>query len=277
MSNEVTLFGTEDFDAIAALTGAFTGGNTLIPRLRINYNLGEDEDKPLPLGTYVVTQDTVAVYAKTILFRPFLNAFQYVEYDPATNTYPNKSVIIKKFTEEAFDELGGLACGKVKAADKGLLSGDELIRQKKIKCNRILYGTATLIDAVDGDKAKQTVKDIPVVWRMASSNFNAPKQALDIITSLKHQYFHHQLKLSLKREKQGSTIYYLSLVEPNLADMLSFSAEDMSTFRMFQETIDRENKSILNKWKASKKGSRSTDDLIDVSKELELNDPMPAF
>lgn len=266
MSTDLTALQSSDFDQIAALTGATVNTSSYLPVLKINRDSEDNAGNAIPTGTYCVSQDGKAVYSKTAIFRPFMNCFQYLEYDPKENTYPNKSVIIKSFNEEAFDELGGLRCGKVKKDFLEHCSPQEQLRQKNIKCYRHLYGLVTIDD----------IENLPVVWKMAASNFNAPKNALDVITKLKHHFFQHSLNLSLKREKNGATVYYLSLVEPNLSGVIDFTNEDMATFSMFQEIIDRENKAVLAKWKKAKKlAVDADDDLIDVSKELSLDDDLP--
>src|SRR5690349_18626141 len=98
---------------MAAATGANVASSNGLPRLRINRESEDDNGNTVPVGTYCVVYNDVAIYAKQVKFRPFLNTYQYMVYDSKSNSYTNKSIIIKNFNEQAIDELGGLKCGKI--------------------------------------------------------------------------------------------------------------------------------------------------------------------
>lgn len=268
MSTQIILFGTDEFEAIAKETGAnLYSSAALIPNLKINREAETEEGKRVPTGTFYVSQDGNAVYGKPARFRPFINAFQYMEYSATDNKFPNKTIIIKSLSDEAHDELGGLKCGKISQKDQESLSETDKIAQKAIKCYRLLFGLLTMA-GVTADGEPANVDELPVLWRMAGTNFNAPKVALDSITKLRHLSFQHDLILNTKREKQGSNVYYTALVEAELAEVIEFTSEDGETYKSFQEYIDRENHFVLEKWKQAKKISTNED----VYSQLELND-----
>jgi hypothetical protein len=269
LSSDLITFDEKSFHEIAKLTGATTRETIVLPNLTINRSSEDDEGTTVPSGTFKIAQEGVAIYSKTAIFRPFINAYQYVEYDPVSNTYPNRSIVIKSFNEEPIDLLGGISCGKVAFKDQDKLGPEEQLRQKHIKCRRLMYGLVTMEDGVNTTGEATTVEDLPVLFRLASSNFIAPQDALKAITRLKHQYFQHSLELSLKREKKGATVYYLVQVKPNLKTSLEFTDDNMDTFRTFQEVIDRENGFIAAKWRTAKKNAVEE---INVAQELELND-----
>ncbi len=265
---------------MAALTGAFTGpASTILPNLKFNRESETDEGVFVPVGTYMVTQDGVNVYAKTAFFRVFINTFQYMQYDEKTQKYPNKSIIIKTFNEDAIDELGGIRCGKINRKEletlkaKGLISPQDLEKQEQVRCYRGLYGLVTLQDAVTEAGEDVVVENLPVLWKTQGSNFNAADDALKAITKMKHLYFQHWLVLGkLKREKHGSNVYYTTIAEPILDKEVEFTAEDMVTFKMFQETIDKENRAVAAKWRETKKQAEPYNLEADVLQELALND-----
>jgi len=112
-----------------------------------------------------------------------------------------------------------------------------------------------------------------VLWRMSGDNFNGPKEALDAITKMRHLCFQHWLKLDKpEKKKQGSNIYYVSVVVPDLANVVEFSTEDMATFGFFQNLITTENKAVAEKWRLSKRIADVA--IMDnaVLADLELND-----
>lgn len=259
-STELANIKTLDYNQIAALTGADTQTSTILPRLKIN------RDPDFPMGEYCVSQEGHSVYSKVARFRPFINAYQYQEYNPEANQFVNRSIIFKNFNEEPHDELGGLACGKVKRDLWDKLEPNEQLRQRNIKCNRLMYGTLSFPEG--------EVENLPVMFKLSGSNFMTPKDALAAITKARHQYFNHMLELTTKKQKQGSTVYYEVLVQPILKDFIEFTDEDMDTFSLLQETIDRENSFVMNKWKAVKKSQVKEDDKA-LLKTLELNDDIP--
>jgi hypothetical protein len=274
----VTFNNQDNFASIAALTGASVSSAVYLPRLRVNRHAVNDDDKSIPMGTYAVTQDDSTVYSKTVLFRIFINAFQYSEYDPKERKYVNRSVIIKGFNEEPIDELGGIACGKVSAKNLDSLSAEQKAHQKNIKCTRLLYGTVCMEETIDADGNKDSIVNLPVVFRLNGGNFMAPKDALAAITKMKHHFFQHYLKLTTKRNKQGDNIFYDIVVNPTLDTTVPFTEEDLETFNLFQEVIERENSYISKKWTEAKRSLvKASDDDIDVASALGFDDSLPRF
>lgn len=281
MSKElVTVFGTDDFNAIAAETGAFVGGNTYLPQLKINAEVVDDDGNQIPFGTYKITQEGVTVYGKLpVLFRPFMNTFQYLHYDSKARAFVNKTVIVKSFSEQMLDENGGMRCGKINAkelkvlVDKNLISAEELAKQKEIKCVRGLYGLVTMNDAVTADGDKVTIEDLPCVWKMQGTNFNAVDEALKGITKIRHLFFQHWLSLDkLNRKKEGSVTYFEAVVSAILDKEVPFTKDDMETFNDFKELIAKENNAVLAKRRDSLKDNEPFDLEADTLKDLELND-----
>ena len=76
--------------------------------------IAEDDDgNQLSAGVYTVYDSSIEdrVYSikdKPIQFRPFINSYQYMEYDPNNNNYPCSSVIFKSWKDEPIDTNGGV-------------------------------------------------------------------------------------------------------------------------------------------------------------------------
>lgn len=278
MNTSLVEFNSSDrYNEIAALTGASVQG-TYLPRLQVNRHAVNDDDKPIPMGTYSVTQDDKTVYGKTALFRTFINAYQYAQYDPKEKKYINRSVIIKSFNEEAIDMLGGLRCGKVSAKDIDQLNPADKLLQQNIKCARLMYGTVTLLEAVDVDAKKVELVDVPVMFKLTGSNFmgfeSSIKNSLDAITKMKHHYFQHNLKLVTKRKpkRDDGAIFYDVVASPVLNEVITFEEKDMDTFHLFQDIIDRENKFVADKFTAFKKAAVKEYDIGEVASALAFDD-----
>lgn len=275
MTTDLSVYTNKDnFEEVARLTGANVRDNVYLPRLTVTRDSEDEDGNSVPIGTFSVTQDDTTVYAKAATFRVFLNAYQYQAYDPVVRKYTNRSIIIKSFNEEALDEKGGLACGKIARKQLEAASDEVKARQRNIKCNRLVFGLVSFPDAVTAKGEKTSIESIPVTWKLSGTNFMAPKNAFDAITKMKHHFFQHNLLLSTKRQKNGATVYYEVLVDPVLNNEIEFTSEDIDTIKLFNETIDRENRYVVSKWKAVKNEAVTQQD-VDIASALRLDDEIP--
>ncbi len=271
----MTTFKTDNYDDIAALTGAYVPSSTYLPSLTVNKKVIKEGKKVLvDAGTYKITQSDVSVYAETVLFRPFINTFQYMQYDPDENKFLNKSIIIKNFREQAIDELGGLKCGHVSFKQRETLKNAGLpVPDRNTKCYRNIYGLLTMTDAVTETGEETSVTNLPILWRTSGDNYNAANNALKTIETHRHFIFQHNLFLGVPKEAtSGSNTYYVMEAKAVMTEELPFTDEDQATFKMFQESIDRENKYVAAKWRDAKKNAEPFD--MSVMKELELSDSL---
>jgi hypothetical protein len=274
LNTELVKFNSDvDFEQIASLTGAYIGNDNYLPQLRVNRLAVDNDGNQLPMGYFHVNQNNSNIYAKNALFRVFLNRYQYIKYDPFQDSYSCRSIIVSSFNEEALDDSGGLACGKIpKAKLEGVTDKDILEEQKNIRINRLLYGIVTLYDI----KNSEDKVEIPVLYRLNGINFMAPDAALKAITKIKHHFFQHNLELKTKQEKRGSNIFYTVQVNPILNQVIPFTDSDLEVFKSFQEIIESENNQILQKWKKAKKSKVSDIELsLSSFSSSDLSDPLP--
>lgn len=263
---------TLSYEQIAALTGAQVNTNTILPNLTVNRMPEDEEGTVLPMGHFTVSQGDIRVYGPKAIFRPFINAYQYSEYSPTEKKFINRSIIIKSFTEEALDMLGGLACGKIPHKRLPELSAQDQLRQKQIKCRRLVYGLVTIPNAVTKDKIKTELVELPALWKLAGGNFMAPEVAFKSLVKLKHPFFQHNLTLATKRHMVGTTIIYDVEVEVDFKNDLEFTADNMDTFTNFQDVITRENNYVSKCWREAKQADVKQLSRNDLLASLELND-----
>lgn len=277
-----------DVAAIAALTGQ-DGAQQLaprddggFPRLSINADHENDNGKVLKAGTFAMYFGDKNWYADTVSFRPFINGFQYMMWDPRggkdkKGAYVNKTIIIRSFKEEAIDERGTLICGKVK--DLSGLSADAAERQKQIKCFRLLFGnvSGTFNDGPEKDAGTRQFDQQPCVMRLRGTNFMPIGDVFQEMSKNKKLIFQHNINFTLKREKSGQTVYYV--IQPKVDDtkVLPFGESEMKLFQEFDTLIKDVNSGI---WKAHNAALRKTTTTIDpnlaaeFAKDFELNDPI---
>jgi hypothetical protein len=279
-------------DEIMEMTGQTSGNKRpAFPFLSINHTDETDDGDLIPKGTYAIYLDSVEdfVYGTPARFRPFINAYQYRVYDAKEKKTINKSIIFKSWNDEKFDELGGLACGKLPRKKYATLNKSEQKEQDNIKCKRYVFGTVSfdgVLKTAKGSKdaaVQVKVENVPCLWRSGGGSFKDVQDALDQFTNAKKQMFNHHLVLTTKREKVGTNVYYAPVMAPDLQTTIPLTKEDLELMRRFQAYIVSENNETMDKWRnaSSKKANPVADkDVIDVVAELapppELNDELPA-
>lgn len=257
-------------DELMALTGQSTGPKSDFPRLSINKDGTDDSDRQLPVGAYKLSQGGLSVYGKPVAFRPFINAYQYGVYDAESKVTTNRSIIIKSFSDEALDELGGVACGKVPFKKRDQLTKEQLEDQKKIKCYRNVYGLATF-DGHTADGQQEKIANLPCKLRLSGDNFMPIQEALDVLAKKKILMLSCSLILTSERRKNGTNIWYRLIAKPDLENLVQITDSDWDVLRMFQESIDNENKGVIEKHKASKKSTSKDGDDIRILNALDAD------
>ena len=263
--NQVASFDQLNQNQIMEMIGQDVGQTgTGLPRLTINRQPENDEGNKLPVGTYAVYDSGVEsmVYGKPATFRPFLNAFQFMEYDAEQNKFSKRSVIFKNWKDDPIDTSGGSRCGKVPFKERDKLSKAELEHQKNIKCYRLVYGTVS-IDGVTPNGNKVSVKDKPVLWRVTGSNFTPVGESIQSLKNRKKLMFNHTLSLDTERRKAGSNVFYVSDIKVNQKEV-TFTKENMELMQKFQETIATENEDIVALWKDANKSKNNGSDKEDA-------------
>ena len=238
--------------------GGQTGAG--LPRLTINRQPEDDGGNKLPVGTYSTYDSGIEsmVYGKPATFRPFINAFQFMQYDAEQNKFSNRSVIFKNWKDDPIDTSGGSRCGKVPYKERDKLSKAELEHQKNIKCYRLVFGQVT-IDGVTADGNKISIKDKPVLWRVTGSNFTPVGEAMQSLKNRKKLMFNHTLSLDTIRRKAGINVFYVSEIKVNQNEV-TFTKEDMELMQKFQDIITTENEEIVDLWKQANKAKNNGTD-----------------
>ena len=233
---------------------------TGLPRLTINRQPEDDDGNKIPMGTYGVYDSGIEsmVYGKPAIFRPFINSFQFMEYDTEQNKFSKRSVIFKNWKDEAIDTSGGTRCGKVPFKERDKLSKAQLEMQKNIKCYRLVYGTVSM-EGQNAEGNPVSIKHKPVLWRVTGSNFPPVGEAMQILKNRKKLMFNHTLSLETDKRKAGSTVYYVSSIKVN-QDEVKFTNEDMELMQKFQDIITTENEEIVGLWKEANKSKNGTAD-----------------
>ena len=267
MSNEQIM------QAIGQDDGSTLGTN--IPRLAINRSPEDDDGNQLPVGHYYTYDSTSGqnVYSKPVTLRPFISAMQYMHYDAVQGEYINRSIIFKSWREEAIDILGGTKCGKVPFKERATLTPEKLEEQRTIRCYKLVYGLLSFDKGVNSQGESVTISNLPVLYRVTGTAFSPVSAALDQLNKRKKLMFNCTFSLNTKRQKKGGNVYYTPDITVNADANLQLSDDDMETLKVFQESIDVENKEVVDLYNAAKSESnKKQTDKIDAEIVEDIED-----
>ena len=283
MTNELANFDSLSKEQIMRLTGQEddSGGNSiLLPRLAIN-RVGEDDDgNKLEVGTYKIYDPTSEkiVYSKKengpVKLRPFIRAYQYMEYNPDENNYSNKSIIFKSWKDEAIDMNGGIKCGKIPFKEQDSLSKEDQAKQRQIKCYTLVYGLLNM-HAVTGDGTETAIEDLPVLWRATGVNFRPINETITSIKGQNRLIQNTNLLLATKRKKHGANVYYMTDLNVD-KENVEFTKKNYEIIEMFNQLITEENIEISDAWKSIQNKKAKDGETAEVINAVE-DSPEKAF
>ena len=257
--------------AIGQDDGSSTGTN--IPRLAINRSPEDDDGNQLPVGHFYTYDSNVGqnVFGKPVTLRPFISAMQYMHYDADKGEYVNRSIIFKSWREEAIDILGGTKCGKIPFKERSNLTPEQLERQRTIRCYKLVYGLLSFSKGKTSQGQDHVIENIPVLYRVTGTAFSPVTSALDLLKKRKKLMFNCTFSLDTKRQKKGGNVFYVPEISVNADANLQLSDTDMETLKVFQESIDVENKEVIDLYNTAKSKGANGHDKIDAKIVEELD------
>ncbi len=257
--------------AIGQDDGSSTGSN--IPRLAINRSPEDDDGNQLPVGHFYTYDSNVGqnVFGKPVTLRPFISAMQYMHYDADKGEYVNRSIIFKSWREEAIDILGGTKCGKIPFKERSNLTPEQLEQQRTIRCYKLVYGLLSFDKGKTSQGQDHSIENIPVLYRVTGTAFSPVTAALDLLKKRKKLMFNCTFSLDTKRQKKGGNVFYVPEISVNADANLQLSDTDMETLKVFQESIDVENKEVIDLYNTAKSKGANGHDKIDAKIVEELD------
>ena len=269
MSNEQIM------QAIGQDDGSNLGNN--IPRLAINRTPEDDDGNQLPVGHFYTYDSKIGqnVFGKPITIRPFISAMQYMHYDADKGEYINRSIIFKSWKDEAIDILGGTKCGKIPFKERANLTPEQLEQQRTIRCYKLVYGLLSFKDGKTANGNAHNVENLPVLYRVTGTAFSPVSAALDQLKKRKKLMFNCSFSLETKRQKKGGNVFYVPEITVNADANLQLSDADMETLKVFQESIDIENKEVIDLYNSAKAKAPNGSDKIDAEIVEDVDDQLP--
>ena len=280
MTSLPTINNNLSYKQIAQLTGQEmpSKATSTLKVLKINRDFEDDDGNALPSGTFTINVDGENVYAKTIKFQLFMQRYQYIHYDQTEGEFVGKSIMANNLypQTEVHDSTGTMRCGSVPSAKRDNLTVEQATKQKDIKCYRMLFGKVTFNDAVNAKGEKREVANMPIIWKARGANFMPISVPLDALTAQRKPFIYYDMVVSLKKEKNGSVIYYVgTFSSPN--GPLDFGEDDQNLLADFNSYIETENKDVMKDYDSA---LRSSGNIIDaeattVTMDDVLNDDIP--
>tara|TARA_S200002703_G_scaffold146037_1_gene140789 strand:+ start:6544 stop:7401 length:858 start_codon:yes stop_codon:yes gene_type:complete len=282
MDSLPTVSNTTTFDQIAQIIGQDmpSSNASSLDLLKINRDHEDDNGNAIPAGSFLINTPEGAVYSKTMDFQLFMQRYQYLHYDVENQEMVSKSIMANNLypQTEIPDTIGTFRCGSVPASQRENLSTEQALRQKDIKCFRMLFGKATFHDAVNSKGKSVELTGHPVLWRARGSNFMPISKPLDSLSAQKKPFIFYNLSASLTKNKNGGIVYYVADLEVG-SGPLDFGAEDQELLQSFVDYVDRENKQVMSEYdKALRMQGTVVDaEAQEVSVDDALNDDLPDF
>lgn len=254
---------------------AVNQGGNFLPTLKVNYDEEDEQGNDLKKGLFTITEQEEAVYAETATFRPMAQMYQYVDFNQTDNKVVNKSTIENNLNAEFPDERGTTKCGK--PSGKYLKANpDEAEKYKSIKVHRLVYGVAT-IDGKTATGKEVRLENVPVVLDLKGANFMAFEEEFVSRMPKGALLPNYELALTRSSEKNGSLRYFVIHYKVDFNNVLPVDDMVIDTVVGFHEIIERDNKNIMDKYKAAlKDGVREqamSDNMLDHDFDLDNEIP----
>lgn len=270
--SEVALYNGMTPDQLMAAMGVQeqqqSTGNRL-PLLKVNYQDEDDQGNELKKGIFALAMPNETVYGKDVTIRVFADYMQYLDYDPEEQAVMNKT-IIHRVGDEPIDETGGIRCGKPTSKELRDADPDTKAKYKNITCFRYLYAKITMADAQTGAGDAVEIVDVPVLLRLKGASFlSFSNDVIEPCRNQKIKFMQIESKLATTRQKNGSVTYFITGFEPDFSNITEISTEDLQFMSKVLETVNAENKQIIEKHNAALYGKQADAQDSEVVAEVE--------
>jgi len=216
-----------------------------VPRLKIN-SLAEDEnEKPLPMGTFFIDEkDQPRAYSKEVKIRIVTRVYQYQNYSQDDKKMLDESMMLPSLFSEFPSMSGKLKCGKLskKKVEGVTLSPTQAKIQKDVKCRMFVFCLVSFTGTtVDGKEV--TYADKPVLWVPSQSAFVIVGDVMESFDKQKRAAIKYPVSLKLKKEKNGNVVYY-NPVPTILNEAVALTQVDVDAINSARDFISGVNKRV---------------------------------
>tara|TARA_R110000796_G_scaffold1917_1_gene7783 strand:- start:348 stop:1169 length:822 start_codon:yes stop_codon:yes gene_type:complete len=264
MSNEISNLDNLSNDKIMAMVGQDVDmGGSSLGKLSINYESEDSDGNPIKRGLYKVDgTDKGIVFAEKVLFRPFLNTFQYKKYDEENEDNNYKTVMFRSWSDSKIDTNGTESCGSTPKAERENLDPVAKIEQDKITCYRNVFGVVSLKGKTS--KGEEVIlTDEPVLYRVRGVNFMPIGNMLQSLSKRNKIMYNSVLNFDgTEKHTKGSVTYFTANIKDANKDV-TFSNSDKETLKGFLEFVESENTYVKDVHAKAKKAHVTPQDIED--------------
>lgn len=271
MNNQVAVNDMNATQLMAMMGGAqnqqqSAGESNLLPILRINYQEEDDDGNELKKGTFTLQGGEQNIYAKEASFRALGDYMQYLHYSQEEEAVVNRT-IIHRIGDEPIDEKGTVRCGRPIGKELQQMPADEKAKFKEITCFRYIYGLVSM-EGTTAEGSPTSVENLPVLFRMKGTSFmNFTREVIEPANAKSLQFQQVPTKLSTKRHKNGSVIYFTAHFSPDFSKTVEISPEDMEAMRKILTMIKQNNDQVKDKYNEAlraKQDDKATEVAVDA-------------
>lgn len=272
MSNElISNLDNLSNDKLMSMLGQDTeSGGSSLSRLSINYDTEDADGNLIKRGLYKVDSPKHGIiYAEKVLFRPFLNTFQYNKYDEENEENNYKSVMFTSWSDAKPDTNGTDACGSVPKALRENLDPASKIEQDKITCYRNVFGLVT-IKGKNSKGEEKSLTNEPVLYRVRGVNFLPIGDQLKSLSKRNKIMYNTVLEFDgTEKHTKGSVSYFIAKIKDSNKDV-KFSDEDKQILSQFLEHVKQENDYVKSEHNSAKNQQVTEEDMLndDILKEM---------
>lgn len=263
------------------------------PRLKINASADDDNEKPLPLGTFYIDEvvdgkDAPRAYTKEVSIRIVTRVYQFQHFDQEKKKLLDESVMRTSLFAEFPSRSGKMKCGKLskKQVEGNTLSSEQAKLQKDVKCRQIMFCLVSYKGTTQ-DGTEIEYKDKPCLWVVSQSAWTTMDEVLQSFEKQKRAALRYPVTLGLKKEKNGNVTYY-NPVPKITNDAVTLSQVDVDAVNTSKALIDDVNSKVMEAWNKAIKGETTADDVrsenlaeevgavvVKKSKKDDLDDEIP--
>ena len=221
------------------------GGNNAsrMSELKINSSPDDDAGNPTPSGHFFIKGEDTPAFAPDVTLRVLTHHFQYLNYDNVAKKLVSKSKIIQHFGEEPIDTAGTIRCGKPKSSELAQMAPEQREKYSGVTCFRQVRGLVSF----EGKTAfgeKVLYENKPVILMLKGTNFQPFHE--EFLTKLPkgRNIWDFQAKLTTKRHKNGSVVWYTFHFEPDLHNPVGLDQDTVDSIGAIADFIKSENNGI---------------------------------
>jgi hypothetical protein len=98
------------------------------------------------------------------------------------------------------------------------------------------------------------------LWRVTGTGFRPVQDAVEKTKRVKKLMFTLNFILKSKKQKKGSNVFYVPIIDVDSSVNIAMSEDDKATYNVFQDIIKAENEEVASLWKTARSKAPTASD-----------------